>query len=72
MQQLKQAKDAIEQLSERPAETQELLDSIQKLLNTILGALSENFDKQDNKSELLKQLADNPEALEQLKQLLNK
>ena len=67
--QLKQAKDAIEQLSAEPPETQDLLEDIKKLLKTISGALEANFTK-DNNKDLLGQIASNPEVLAQLKKLL--
>lgn len=71
-QQLKQAKDAIEQLSEEPPEAKELIDDIERLLKTISGGLEANFNKDNINANLLEQLASNPETLAQLKKLLGK
>ena len=71
-QQLKQAKDAIEQLSEVPTEAEDLLEDIDKLSKTIVGGLKANFKKKGDNIELLKQLTSDPEALAQLKELLGK
>jgi len=71
-QQLKQAKEAIEQLSEEPAEAKNLLDDIERLLKTISGALGASFNKEkgDDSTAILQQLASDPEKLELLKKLL--
>lgn len=71
-QQLKQAKEAIEQLSEEPFEAKGLLEDIDKLLRTISGALKENFNKDEDGTKLLEQLASDPNTLAQLKKLLGK
>lgn len=71
-QQLKQAKDAIEQLSAEPSEAKELIDDIERLLKTISGGLEANFNKDNSNTDLLEQLASNPETLAQLKKLLGK
>lgn len=71
-QQLKQAKDAIEQLSAEPPEAKELIDDIERLLKTISGGLEANFNKDNSNTDLLEQLASNPETLAQLKKLLGK
>ena len=71
-QQLKQAKEAIEQLSEEPFEAKGLLEDIDKLLRTISGALKENFNKDEEGTKLLEQLASDPNTLAQLKKLLEK
>lgn len=71
-QQLKQAKDAIEQLSAEPPEAKELIDDIGKLLKTISGGLETNFNKGNNNTGLLEKLASDPETLAQLKKLLGK
>lgn len=51
-QQLKQAKEAIEQLSEEPTEAQDLLVDIGRLQKSISGALEANFNKVDDGSVL--------------------
>ena len=66
-QQLKQAKEALEQLSEEPPEAKGLLEDMDRLLRTISGALKENFNKNENSTQLLEQLASNPDTLAQLK-----
>lgn len=71
-QQLKQAKDSIEQLSEEPPEASGLLEDIDKLLRTISGGLNANFRKSEDGIDLLTQLASDPKTLSQLKQLLGK
>ncbi len=71
-QQLKQAKEAIEQLSEEPIEAKGLLEDIDKLLRTISGALKENFSKEEDSVKLLEKLASDPNTLAQLKKLLGK
>ncbi len=71
-QQLKQAKEAIEQLSEEPLEAKGLLEDMDRLLRTISGALKENFNKNEDGSKLLEQLASDPATLAQLKKLLGK
>ena len=71
-QQLKQAKEALEQLSEEPPEAKGLLEDMDRLLRTISGALKENFNKNENSTQLLEQLASNPDTLAQLKKLLEK
>lgn len=71
-QQLKQAKEGIEQLSEEPPEAKELIEDIERLLKTISGGLEANFGKDNSNSELLQQLASDPETLAQLKKLLGK
>lgn len=71
-QQLKQAKDSIEQLSEEPPEAKELIDDIERLLKTILGGLEANFNKDNSNTDLWEQLTSNPETLAQLKKLLEK
>lgn len=71
-QQLKQAKDAIEQLSAEPSEAKELIDDIERLLKTISGGLEANFNKDNSNADLLEQLASNPETIAQLKKLLEK
>ena len=71
-QQLKQAKEAIEQLSEEPFEAKGLLEDIDKLLRTISGALKENFNKDEDGTKLLEQLVSDPNTLAQLKKLLGK
>lgn len=72
-QQLKQAKEAIEQLNEEPSEAKGLLDEIGKLLNTISGGLKANFNnKLEDSDTLLERIASNPDALAQLKELLGK
>lgn len=69
-QQLKQAKDAIEQLSEEPSEARELLDDIEKLQKTISGALEANFMKNSSNNEIINQFKLSPEILAQLKEIL--
>ena len=71
-QQLKQAKEGIEQLSEEPPEAKELIEDIERLLKTISGGLEANFGKDNSNSDLLQQLASDPETLAQLKKLLGK
>lgn len=71
-QQLKQAKDSIEQLSEEPPEAKELIDDIERLLKTISGGLEANFNKDNSNTDLWEQLTSNPETLAQLKKLLGK
>lgn len=71
-QQLKQAKDAIEQLSEEPSESKELLDDIEKLVKTIIGALAANFNSTKDETSFVNELSSNPEALEILKKLLER
>lgn len=71
-QQLKQAKEGIEQLSEEPPEAKELIEDIERLLKTISGGLEANFGKDNSNSDLLRQLASDPETLAQLKKLLEK
>lgn len=71
-QQLKQVKEGIEQLSEEPPEAKELIEDIERLLKTISGGLEANFGKDNSNSELLQQLASDPETLAQLKKLLGK
>lgn len=71
-QQLKQAKDAIEQLSAEPPESKELIEDMERLLKTISGGLEANFNKDNSNTDLLEQLASNPETLAQLKNLLGK
>lgn len=44
-QKLKQAKDAIEQLSTEPADARELIEDIQKLARTVIGGLDANFNQ---------------------------
>ena len=68
--QLKQAKDAIEQLSTEPPETQDLLEDMRKLLKTISGALEANFEKENQKNNVIRQIISDPETLEQLRKLL--
>ena len=70
--QLKQAKEGIEQLSEEPPEAKELIEDIERLLKTISGGLEANFGKDNSNSDLLQQLASDPETLAQRKKLLGK
>lgn len=70
-QQLRQAKDAIEQLTEEPAEAQTLLEDIERLIKTICGGLDANFHKDTDNADILEKLASDPEALAQLKKLLH-
>ena len=67
-QQLKQAKDAIEQLGEEPQEAQEILGDIEKLIKTIRGGLVANFSKING--ELVDSLNLNMETLGQMERLL--
>lgn len=69
-QQLKQAKDAIEQLSEEPAEAKGLLEDMEKLIKTISGGLEANFAQNDEDANILSQLTQNPETLAKLRKLL--
>lgn len=73
--QLKQAKLAIEQLSEKPEEAEMILSDIEKLCKTIKGALYVNFDPkmQDTMSITMDALSNvSPEQLTMLLGLLGK
>lgn len=48
---LKQAKDAIEQLSEEPSGAKELLEDITKTAKTITGGLVSNFSNDEEREE---------------------
>lgn len=68
--QLQQAKQAIEQLSDKPDETDDLLEDIDKLRKTIVGALYANFDPK-MKALKMSKIADLPEeSREELKKML--
>lgn len=70
-QQLQQAKDAIEQLSEEPSDAKELLASMEKLIKTISGGLEANFNSKKTKADVfLQQLVGDPHTLAQLKKML--
>ncbi len=71
-QQLKQAKDAIEQLGKEPLEAKGLLEDIDRLLKTISGGLEANFGRNEEQGISIEKLASDPEVLEQLRKLLRK
>ena len=71
-QQLKQAKDAIEQLGKEPLEAKGLLEDIDRLLKTISGGLEANFGRNEEQGISIEKIASDPEVLEQLRKLLRK
>ena len=70
-QNLKSAKESIEQLDKIPDEAMQILDEIKKIVRSISGALNENFT-QKNEINFLENLKENPEMLKQFKDLLRK
>lgn len=61
---LRQAKDAIEQLSEEPSGSRDILDEITKIVKTIVGGLDTNFSEEE--TDILKGI-----SRDQLKALVN-
>lgn len=61
---LRQAKDAIEQLSEEPSGSRDILDEITKIVKTIVGGLDTNFSEEE--TDILRGI-----SRDQLKALVN-
>lgn len=67
---LRQAKNAIEQLSEKPKETDNLLEEILKLHKSIEGGIEANFTKKNYDQDWINSLLSDPDKKKKLEELL--